>query len=131
MSFILPKQTVLKVVAHSFHELPYEACGLLVRRGGVGEIQAAPVKNDSPGQDSFDMCADDLLYWYESDAQILGTYHSHPRGKAEPSEGDLELLEPGKIHLIVGMRGGLHVQLWQYLGYRVTPIQVDIDVIGS
>lgn len=77
------------------------------------------------------MCADDLLQWYESDAQILGTYHSHPRGIAVPSEGDLELLEPNKLHLIVGMRGGLHVQLWQYLGYRVTPIQVDIDVIGS
>lgn len=129
MSLILPKQTVLKVVTHSFHELPYEACGLLMSMDGA--IQAQPCKNDSPDQDSFDMCADDLLRWHESGFPIVGTYHSHPRGKAEPSEGDLELLEPHKLHMIVGMKGGLHVQLWQYLGYRVTPIQVDIDVIGS
>jgi proteasome lid subunit RPN8/RPN11 len=121
MTLIIPRNTILKAVTHSFHELPYEACGLLVEIDGV--ITAQPCKNDSADQDSFEMCCDDLLLWHESGHRILGTYHSHPRGRAEPSEGDLELLEPHKMHLILGMKGGLYVQLWRYLGPRITPIQ--------
>ncbi len=129
--FTIPKQAVLKAVTHSFHELPYEACGLLLRRGGVGEMQAIPVKNDSADQDSFEMCADDLYRWYESDAIIYGTYHSHPRGIAVPSEGDLDLLEPGKLHMIVGMKGGLFVQLWQFKGAGEAPLLLDMSPIGA
>lgn len=129
MEFIVPRQLVERVIANSFLHLPYEACGLLVTKDGY--MTAQPCKNDSPDQDSFDMCAEDLLYWHESGLPIVGTYHSHPRGIAVPSDGDLEMLEPDKLHMIVGMKGGIFVQLWQFRAPSQTPLLLDMKVLGT
>lgn len=77
------------------------------------------------------MCCDDLLRWHESGFPILGTYHSHPRGIAVPSDGDLALLEADKLHMIVGMSGGLFVQLWQFRSESETPLLLDMNPIGA
>ena len=35
-------------------------------------------------------------------ARLIGHYHSHPNGSAEPSPRDLAAAEPGKLWLILG-----------------------------
>ncbi len=126
--FQIRKQMLLRVVTHSFHELPREACGLLVLV--KEEITAQPCQNDATDDSSFDICVKDLERWHNSGLRMVGTYHSHPRGVAVPSKGDEELLEPNKLHLIVGMRGGLHVQLWQFRAPGQAPRLLDLEIIG-
>jgi len=41
--------------------------------------------------------------------QVIGHYHSHPNGSAEPSPRDLAAAEPGRLWLIIG--GGV-ARLW-------------------
>ena len=40
---------------------------------------------------------------------MIGHYHSHPNGSAEPSPRDLAAAEPGRLWLIIG--GGV-ARLW-------------------
>lgn len=126
-TLLVPKSLILNVVMHALAEMPREACGLLVSRDGV--LEAVPCQNDAPEEDAFDICVKDIELWHVSGLPMLGTYHSHPRGRAEPSEGDIELLEPNKLHLIVAMKSGLHVQLWQYLNWRITPILIPMEIV--
>lgn len=44
-----------------------------------------------------------------SGPRLIGHYHSHPNGRAEPSAADLAASEPGKLWLILG--GGI-ARLW-------------------
>lgn len=112
--FRIPKSTILKMITHSFHELPHEACGLLVIEDGMAV--ARPCKNDSPTTDAFEMCCDDLLRIHQEGLPIIGTYHSHPKGLPSPSEGDIDLLPRDQLHFIVGMRDEVSVRAWQYRG---------------
>jgi proteasome lid subunit RPN8/RPN11 len=124
----IPKATILQIVTHSFHEMPYEACGLLtliqetVGGGIIQEIRVEPCRNDSVDQDSFELCADDHLRIVRSGDQIIGTYHSHPRGLSAPSEGDIELLPRDQLHLIVGMKDNVSVRAWT-IGDNVFPME--------
>lgn len=112
----LPKSQYLQMVTHSFHEMPYEACGLLVVQDKV--LQAIPCQNDELGPDSFQICVHDHERILDSGFPIVGTYHSHPRGMAVLSAGDLEMLPPNQIHFVVGMTEFLQVRAWS-LDYAV------------
>lgn len=114
----LPKSQYLQMVTHSFHEMPYEACGLLVIRDGV--LQAIPCQNDEPAPDSFTICVEDHERILNSGLPIVGTYHSHPRGMAVLSAGDLEMLPPNQIHFVIGMTNFLQVRAWR-IEVKTTP----------
>lgn len=49
--------------------------------------------------------------------RLIGHYHSHPNGSAEPSPRDLAAAEPGKLWLILG---GAEARLWimENAGFR-------------
>lgn len=45
--------------------------------------------------------------------RVIGTFHSHPTGRAVPSDGDVRTLEAGEVMLIVGLIGGREdLRLW-------------------
>jgi proteasome lid subunit RPN8/RPN11 len=82
-----------------------EVCGLLLGRPGLIE-RALPTANVAP----------DPTCWFEVDpqalfaalraervggAQVLGHYHSHPSGSADPSPRDRAAAEPGRLWLIL------------------------------
>jgi desampylase len=69
--------------------------------------------------------AADPTHWFEIDptvliaahraeraggARLVGHYHSHPSGSAEPSARDLAAAEPGRLWLILG---GDEARLWR------------------
>lgn len=90
-----------------------EICGLLF--GSFDRItRAQPADNvaERPG-DTFEIDPRALFAALRAeragDERLIGHYHSHPNGLAEPSPRDLAAAEPGKLWLILG--GGA-ARLW-------------------
>lgn len=73
---------ILKVIAARRH--PAEACGVILRNGGVVEYP-----NVAPGskRHNFDFSID------LEEVDVLAMWHSHPRGPEEPSADDLPCME--------------------------------------
>lgn len=107
---IVSRATMLKIVTHCFHEMPYEGCGILVE--GPGRVEARPCKNDDPSTSSFQICVHDQERIVNEGLPILGTYHSHPRGIASLSADDVDMLPVDMIHVVVGMKEKLEVRAW-------------------
>lgn len=99
------RKCLADIIAHSLEDKPREACGLLIEHGD--KICSRRCRNDSPYEDAFELCAADHMTLFNK-YKVVGTYHSHPKGKAFPSEGDLELFPPDPtwLHAIVGMGNG-------------------------
>ena len=103
-----------KIVERANHDLPYETCGLLLgwRRAEEAFVTAyAPARNVSPNpQDAYEIDPGAILKQlaadekYPNDDQtphLVGVYHSHPRGTAQPSDRDLAECWPDMLNLIV------------------------------
>lgn len=96
--------------AHCARARPEEACGLLIG-AGCAVARVEPAEN----------VAEDRRHRFEVDPRlllrlhrelrdgpqaVLGVYHSHPEGRAEPSPVDLaKALDPTLVWLIVGADG--------------------------
>lgn len=93
------------------HAFPAECCGLLIGRadaGAVRVVRVEPCANEAADPlGRFTISPEALLAAYRSardrGEQVVGTYHSHPRGAAVPSAADRESAWPGASYLIVGM----------------------------
>jgi len=99
------------IVAQARREQPQECCGLLVgHRGHVGF--AVPMRNvaASPTRYRIDDAAHlelrRVLRQFSPSLSILGVYHSHPAGPADPSPTDIdEAMYPEWAYMIVGLNG--------------------------
>ncbi len=96
---------------------PEEACGLLVGRaepGGawqVNAVEASANVAEPPRTRRFEVDPRLRLRLErelrESPDSIMGVYHSHPNGRAEPSETDTSMIfEPAMIWLITAVADG-------------------------
>ena len=96
---------------------PEEACGLLVGRsepGGacrVSTVEASANVAEPPRTRRFEVDPKLRLRLErelrESADSIVGVYHSHPNGSAEPSETDLSMIfEPDMVWLITAVTDG-------------------------
>lgn len=94
------------ILDHTEREHPHEVCGLLVG-SGMGIEEAIPATNAAANTHvCFEVDPGTLLRVHrearESGRSVLGSYHSHPGGRATPSPTDLDnMTEPGKLWLIV------------------------------
>jgi proteasome lid subunit RPN8/RPN11 len=110
-SVYLPAALRAQIEAEAQAAFPREACGLLVgqRRGERIEIFLAhPAANVADRDDRFEIDPQaqfTLLHALRgSGREIVGCYHSHPNGRAEPSGADeAGALERGFIWLIAGV----------------------------
>jgi proteasome lid subunit RPN8/RPN11 len=109
-AIVLPEGVRRSLVAHARRERPRECCGLLLGHGARVQF-ALPMRN----------VADDAQRHYALDPrqhidirralrglvpalEIVGVYHSHPAGRAEPSPTDIvEACYPEWVHVIVGL----------------------------
>ena len=96
---------------------PEEACGLLVGRSAPGEgcwvsaVEASANVAEPPRARRFEVdpklrlrLERDLR---ESPDSVIGVYHSHPDGSAEPSETDRSMIfEPDMVWLITAVADG-------------------------
>lgn len=91
---------------------PHEVCGVLVGQRDplrVNQVLAARNVHRQPQQhyliDAATLLhADDLAQ--RTGQQIVGFYHSHPRGAAVPSPHDLQDAWPGYVYLIAAFAQG-------------------------
>ena len=103
---------------------PREVCGVLVgTRGAVADI--VEIANVAPERHRYEMDPAALFAVLTavaaSGAEVVGSVHSHPGGRAEPSEEDVVGAVPGWARVIVGRRG---VRAWSVVGGR--PVEVPI-----
>ncbi len=56
--------------------------------------------------------------------RLIGHYHSHPNGSAEPSPRDLAASEPGRLWLIIG---GGQARLWLSEPGRFRAVQLIVN----
>ena len=119
------------IVTHARRDRPRECCGFLVGSGRRVR-HAVPMPNVAPGETRYRV--DDrahielrkLLRQFAPPLGIVGVYHSHPNGRAEPSPSDVaEAMYPEWIHVIVGLGGGAaRVRAFRIARGRVRPVAV-------
>ena len=96
---------------------PEEACGLLVGRSAPGEgyrvstVEASANVAEPPRTRRFEVDPKLRLRLEralrESPESVIGVYHSHPDGSAEPSETDIAMIfEPDMVWLITAVADG-------------------------
>ena len=96
---------------------PEEACGLLVGRATPGEpyrvnaVEASANVAEPPRTRRFEVDPKLRLRLErelrESPDSVIGVYHSHPNGAAEPSETDISMIfEPDMVWLITAVADG-------------------------
>lgn len=106
----IPSELLEDIIAHSENEAPNEVCGWLAGKEDTVE-KTYPVPNVAPGpKGRFVMGPEGQLSAMrdirDSGLELVGTYHSHPRSPARPSEADKNLaLYPRLAHLIVSLAG--------------------------
>ena len=105
---------VLRSLLHAGSATPdREICGLLFGSlHAIDHVQPTDNVAARPG-DTFEIDPRALFAALRAERaggdRLLGHYHSHPNGLAEPSPRDLAAAEPGKLWLILG---GGEARLW-------------------
>ena len=114
---------VEEVLRHAVRSLPEECCGVLVgRRDGestrVQRVLAS--ENAAPQPETrFEIPPEVLLSAQQGarrqSLEVVGYYHSHPRGSAAPSKKDRAEAWPGVSYLIVapGCAPAIEVRSWR------------------
>jgi proteasome lid subunit RPN8/RPN11 len=114
---------VEEVLRHAERSLPEECCGVLVgRRDGestrVQRVLAS--ENAAPHPETQFEIPPELLLSVQRSArreslEVVGYYHSHPRGSAAPSRTDRAEAWPGVSYLIVAPAGApaVEVRSWR------------------
>jgi proteasome lid subunit RPN8/RPN11 len=132
----LPAALRAQIEAEARAAYPRECCGLLVgqRRGERIEIFLAhPASNIAERDDRFEIDPQvqfALLHALRgSGREIVGCYHSHPNGRAEPSRTDTAAAsERGFIWLVAGMTkntvSALNAFVFEGAGFR--PVQLHV-----
>ena len=121
---------------------PEEACGLLVGRCEPGEryfvnaVEASANVAEPPRTRRFEVdpklrlrLERDLR---ESPDSVIGVYHSHPNGSAEPSETDRSMIfEPAMVWLITAVADGRAgaTMVWRPTedGSAFLPLELELD----
>jgi len=102
----LPASVREAMLSHSRSELPNECCGLLLGRGRIE--RSVPMRSDPPSPEAFYMDPEQQMAVFGDmevrGQQLLGIYHSHPAGPAEPSGMDLRLaFHPDALYVIISL----------------------------
>jgi proteasome lid subunit RPN8/RPN11 len=103
---VIPAEVRAQLVAHSKHEVPNEACGLVLLREGRAEWYE-PGRNAASSPYRFELEFDDPEVWFaEDDGYELAVFHSHISAPARPSRTDVENigLWEGKPYLVYSLR---------------------------
>lgn len=106
MAFEIRRDVLNAVLDAAASASEQEICGLLF--GTEGRIdRAEPAANVAEHPtDTFEIDPRALFAALRAERaggdKMIGHYHSHPNGSAEPSPRDLAAAEPGKLWLILG-----------------------------
>jgi proteasome lid subunit RPN8/RPN11 len=103
--------------SHSLAELPNECCGVLL---GKKEVErAVPMRSIPPAPDAYYMDPEQQIEVFTTmqaaGEQLLGIYHSHPKGPLEPSGMDMQLaFHPDVLYVIISLADAPHPEFGAY-----------------
>ena len=111
----LPRALEAALWDHARRDAPRECVGALgghVRKDGFHALALYPLPNVAPRPEQEYLAAPDafvraLKAMREGGLDLVGLYHSHPRGPAWPSDTDRRLAAYPVPHLIADLRGGV------------------------
>lgn len=125
----LPPALMHSLLAQAGARPGEEICGLLSGRGRrIERVHAIP-NAAAETAERFCMAPEDLLRAFkqmrERGEQLLGIYHSHPNGVAEPSARDLEeAAYPDVAYLIIALENDPPVRAFLYDGRRFSAMEL-------
>jgi proteasome lid subunit RPN8/RPN11 len=107
MNFIVDSGVLDRMMEHARATLPNEACGLLVGRNGQAS-RFIPTENTLRSETEYEIDPAFLAATFrllrDSGEELVGIFHSHPKGPARPSNRDLErAYYPEAVHVIVSL----------------------------
>lgn len=112
----LTADTVEALIAHAVEAAPREACGLLVGRGAA-VVRAVRTRNVDPRSTRYTIAPEDHFETLRSarrdGLEVVGAYHSHPGGSAQPSVTDAAEAFPDFTYAIVGLAPVPEVRAWR------------------
>jgi proteasome lid subunit RPN8/RPN11 len=119
-----------ELISHARAEAPNECCGYFRCEDGaiVGVTRAANARRSPYGYELDAQSMYALWKLAEEDGVQVGTYHSHPRSPAEPSQTDLNLAVnwPDYLYVIVSLAGQPSVRAWWLRDGRVEEEPLDV-----
>ncbi|MFB6353977.1 MAG: desampylase [Halobacteriales archaeon] len=134
----VPRAVYDAVVAHAVEAAPEEACGVIggefeERRSTVRAVRRATNAADAPRHEYAIDPAEQLALHDELEAaghDVVGFYHSHPRGPAGPSGTDVERATwPDRSYVIVDLAGEHpFVGAWRWDGAAERFVREVLDV---
>ena len=103
----LPDQIRQAILGHASNCAPDECCGLLASDSDGAVRFAYPLTNVNPSPVTYTIDPDEhfgaLGHAETMGWKIIGVFHSHPHGPAEPSLMDVQgALDPEWVYLIAG-----------------------------
>jgi proteasome lid subunit RPN8/RPN11 len=115
MDIVLTREALERITAEAARALPREACGLLLGQGTRIERAVAARNVHSTPQTHFEIDPQSLIDAHRAaragGPEVLGYYHSHPKGRAEPSATDRTTASgDGRVWAIVAESG---VTFWR------------------
>ena len=116
-------------MAHAGDDAPNECCGYMwVKDGAVKGVKRAENIRHSPYGYELDAKAQYEVWRLEEEEGFqVGTYHSHPKSAAEPSQTDINLAKwPDWFYAIVGLGDGPEVRVWWMRDGKVTEEELDV-----
>ena len=135
MKLILTLGLQAQIKAEAKSAFPRECCGLIegVVCGDVFVARALhPARNDAEAADRFAIAPEDHLKVSRlaraNGHRLIGCYHSHPKGAAEPSRHDLNGAgEENFLWLIAGGADcGLRAFIYRAAGFEGFPFGADL-----
>jgi [CysO sulfur-carrier protein]-S-L-cysteine hydrolase len=104
-----------ELVAHARDEAPNECCGYLwCSDHEIAGVKRAINARNSPYGYELDAESQFALWKLDEEGRQVGSYHSHPRSPAEPSQTDINLAAnwPDYLYLIVSLAEEATVRAW-------------------
>ena len=119
------------IITHARRESPNECCGFLLGRSRE-ILYAVPMRNvaGSPTRFRIDdrehIALRRALRPIAPALEIVGVYHSHPKGDPVASPTDVaEAMYPRWVHVIIGLRGGrARVQAFRIAKGRARALEI-------
>ncbi|MBX5465745.1 MAG: M67 family metallopeptidase [Clostridia bacterium] len=112
------------MLEHARRELPLEACGLVGGRDARA-LLFLPAANRLASPTAYSIDPEELLWLFQrlerEGLELVGLFHSHPRGRAYPSATDVRLAYyPQAVYLIASLAGaGPELRGYRIAGGRV------------
>lgn len=103
--FKIPTDVIFNMMRHVFRSHGIECCGILIGRNGLVQYSHSMANiAEFPDIEYAFNPEEQIEVWHtagERKMDIMGVYHSHVRGEAYPSAGDIHMAAYPSFHYVI------------------------------